>query len=311
MAKLKTLLIFGGVVLFFAVVIYIMNLPIFSSKNITMDKYNAADLAKTDFDKGTVRFIEISREEPKEKGSNTPPSSKWVIPAEKEIGKAVLDKYCKKIRIEPDYSKEEKAFNKEEYNFAVAYNRTMLKLVLANDKTLIVNNPPQPVKTAVEKPAPPPPMIIDDGNIPMEKVKPPVLAKTDFERSKVRFIDVFREDSKKPGTGTWVVPLEKDIGKDLLAQYPDRIRIEKNADVDPKVFQKNEAGYASSYNRSMLKFINPDAPIFKTLAKKPAETTKISPEKKPEELTSPAQSEPTEKPAEPNKPEMPSDPNGA
>ena len=43
---------------------------------------------------------------------------------------------------------------------------------------------------------------------------------------------------------------DKDIGKDLMEQYPDRIRIEKNADVDPKVFQKNEAGYASSYKRS-------------------------------------------------------------
>ncbi len=311
MAKFKTLLIFGGIVLLFAVIIYIMNLPIFSSKNITMDKYNAADLVKADFDNGFVRFIEICREEPKEKGSNTPPSSKWMIPGEREIGKAVLDKYSRKGRIEPDYTKEEKTFNKEESDFATTYNRAMLKLVLANDKTLIVNNPPQPVKTSVEKPAPQPPMIIDDGNIPMEKVKPPALAKTDFERSKVRFIEVFREDSKKPGTGTWVVPLEKDIGKDLLEQYPDRIRIEKNADVDPKVFQKNEAGYASSYNRSMLKFIKPDASIFTKPAKKPAETVKTTQEKKPEETLPPVQPENTDKPEEPKKPDMPTDPNGA
>ncbi|MEI6422611.1 MAG: hypothetical protein WCP55_10355, partial [Lentisphaerota bacterium] len=59
MAKFKTWLVFAGIIIFFALVIFIMNLPIFSSKNIQMDKHSAADLAKTDFEKGYVRFIEI------------------------------------------------------------------------------------------------------------------------------------------------------------------------------------------------------------------------------------------------------------
>jgi hypothetical protein len=300
MAKFKTWLIFAGIISFFALVIFIMNLPIFSSKNIQMDKYSAADLAKTDFEKGYVRFIEIYREPPKVKGAETPPSGKWVILPEREMVKTVLDKYSKKVRIEPDYSKEEKAFKKEESDFSVNYNRAMLKLVLANDKTLPAM-PPQ----AVKPPPPPQPVIIDSGDIPMEKVKANVLSKTDFDRGKIRFIETFKEDPKYPDAGKWVVPLEKDIGKDILEQYPDRIRIEKKADVDPKVFQKNEAGYASSYNKSMLKFINPEAAIFKTPAKQPAETAKPSQEKKSEEPIPAVQPVTTDKPEESKKPELP------
>lgn len=303
MAKSKTWLIFVGVALLFAVLIYIMNLPVFSSKNIQIDKHVAADLAKADFDNGYIRFIEIYREEPKVKGTNTPPKRRWIIPPEKEIVKPVIEKYFKKVRIEPDYSKEEKIFIKEESAFAIAYNRTMLKLILANDKTLPATPPPQLAKTVAAKPTPPPPVIIDSGEIPMEKVKPAVLSKTDFDRGKVRFIEIFKEDPKNPGNGNWIVPHEKDIGKEILEQYPDRIRIEKKTDADPKVFQKSEASYAASYNRAMLKFINPEASIFKTPAKKPEETAKPSQEKKPEESASRSQPVTTEKAEEPKNPE--------
>lgn len=307
MAKSKTWLIFVGVALLFAVLIYIMNLPVFSSKNIQIDKHVATDLAKADFDKGSIRFIEIYREEPKVKGANTPPKSRWIIPPEKEIVKPVLEKYFKKVRIEPDYSKEEKIFSKEESAFAIAYNRTMLKLILAKDKTLPATPPPQLAKTVAAKPQPPPPVIIDSGEIPIEKVKPAVLSKTDFDRGKIRFIETFKEDPKNPGNGNWIVPHEKDIGKEILEQYPDRIRIEKKTDADPKVFQKSEASYAASYNRAMLKFINPEAAIFKAPAKKTAETAKPSPEKKPEETTQQVPSAATDKPEEAKKTEMPAE----
>lgn len=304
MAKYKKFLIFAAVVLIFAALIYIMNLPVFSSKKVQIDKHVATDLAKADFDKGSIRFIEIYREEPKVKGTNTPPKSRWIIPPEKEIVKPVLEKYFKKVRIEPDYSKEEKIFSKEESAFAAAYNRTMLKLILANDKTLPATPPPQPAKTAAAKPPPPQPVIIDSGEIPIEKVKPAVLSKTDFDRGKVRFIEIFKEDPKNPGNGNWIVPLEKDIGKDILEQYPERIRIEKKTDVDPKIFQKSETSYATSYNKSMLKFINPEAAIFKAPAKKPAETVKPAQEKKPEEVTQQVPPVTTDKPEEAKKPEI-------
>ena len=142
----------------------------------------------------------------------------------------------------------------------------------------------------------------------MDKVKSAVLSKTDFDRGKIRFIETFKEDAKNPDNGKWVVPLEKDIGKEILEQYPDRIRIEKKTDVDPKAFQRSEASYANSYNRNMLKLIKPDAPIFTTPPKKPAEAAKPSQEKKPEEATQQVQPAPLNKPEETNTLEMPTNP---
>ncbi|HCE45087.1 MAG TPA: hypothetical protein DET40_16220 [Lentisphaeria bacterium] len=325
MAKFKTWLIAAAIVLFLVVVTYIMNLPIFSGGSIPMDKYKAPDLAKTDFEKGTIRFIEVYKEDPKEKDApaDAPVTGRWEIPASKEIGKTALEKYHQRARIEPDYGKDDKTFKKEESGFANSYNRTMLGLVLAKDPAVNVKNIPPPAKDAAPKkdakpaakpaakpvaakPPPPPPVIIDSGDIPMDKVKGPDLAKTDIERGKIRFVEVYREDSKKPGSGKWEVFFAKEIGKELLEKYPDRIKVEKKPDVDPKKFQKDEGSFASSYNKAIFKFLNPEAPMFKPpppkpsdknkktdTAKKPAEPAKPPQEKKPEEVKQPAQ--PTEK----------------
>ena len=55
----------------------------------------------------------------------------------------------------------------------------------------------------------------------------------------------------------------------------------------------------------MLKFINPEAAIFKTPAKQSAETAKPSQEKKPEEPIPAVQPVTTDKPEESKKPELP------
>jgi hypothetical protein len=143
MAKFKSLFIVASIVLVLAAATLIMNLPIFSSGNIQMDKCNAPDLAKADFEKGMARFIEVCKEEPKTGGSS---SRKWVVPGEKQIGEKVLEKYCLRGHIEPDYGKAPKVFKKEESAFAASYNKKMLEFIQANDKTVEQKKPGQAAK---------------------------------------------------------------------------------------------------------------------------------------------------------------------
>jgi len=287
-----------------------------------MDKMKAPDLAKYDFDNGNPRFMEVFKEAAKEGESD-----KWEIPASKEIGKKILERFSQRAHVEPDFTKDQKVFKKDEANYATAYNKAMKALLVERDKTLLDPDPPKPkndaapkdngqkkdskavaaskpaakpaAKPPAEKPPPPPPVIIDSGDIPMDKVKPYDLAKTDIERGKIRFVETYKEDSKKPGSGKWEAYFAKEIGKELLEKYPDRIRVEKKPDVDPKKFQKDEGSFASAYNKTVFKSLNPDAPMFKPpppkqndkkkedASKKPAEQPKTAQDKKPEEVKQP------------------------
>ncbi|HBC88330.1 MAG TPA: hypothetical protein DCZ94_15365 [Lentisphaeria bacterium] len=313
MAKLKVIGIVAGVIGILVLATYIMNLPAFSNE-ISMKNVKAGELAKSDFDAGRIRFIEVYKEDTKE-----PANSKWEVPS---VGQKIVDKYGSKIRIEKDPDLDINTFRKNESSFANSYNKTMGGFVNEREKSLIAKNPPpqkvdasqkdapakkdakleakdnkkKDSKPVAAKPPPPPPVIIDTGDIPMDKVKAQDLAKTDIERGKIRFIEVYREDSKKPGSGKWEVYFAKEIGKELLEKYPERIKVEKKPDVDPKKFQKDEGSYASAYNKAIFKTLNPDHPMFKPpppkpankdkktdTAKKPAEPAKTPQEKKPDE----------------------------
>ncbi len=326
MAKLKVVGIVAGVIAVLALAIYVTNLPCFSNE-ISMKKAKAIDLAKADFEAGNVRFFEVYKEDTKE-----PANSKWEVPSSREIGKASIERYTCRIRVEKDRGVDEKTFKKDEMNYAVAYNKTMAGLVNERDKSLIAQNPPQKKDDAAQKkdtkadskkkdtkqaakpppPPPPPPVIIDSGDIPMAKVKPQDLAKTDIDRGKLRLIEVYKEDPKKPGSGKYEVPFAKEIGKELLEKYPERIRIEKPANADPKKFPKDEWSYASTYNKAIFKTLNPEAPMFKPAppkqsTKKPADQAKPADDKKKEDKKT-EQPKPAEKNVEPKPAVPPEDP---